>query len=68
VWCKNLISALSGAKVAGDVHQMSFAGVGYGNPHHHAFFAEIVDLKPCESLIPASLDMCTPISFLQHES
>ena len=71
VWCQNLISASRGAKVAGDVDQLSFSGVGYGTPHHHTSSAEIVDLKdavPCEPLIPTSLDTCTAISFLQHES
>jgi hypothetical protein len=59
VWCQNLISASRGAKVAGDVDQLSFSGVGYGTPHHHTSSAEIVDLKdavPCEPLIPTSLD------------
>ena len=58
-------------KVAGDVHQLSFSGVGYGTPHHHTSSPEIVDLKdavPCELLILASVDTCTAISFLQHES
>jgi hypothetical protein len=62
---------LSGVKVAGDVHQLSFSGVGYSTPHHHTSSAEIVDLKdtvPCEPLIPASVDTFTAISFLQHES
>jgi hypothetical protein len=71
VWCQNLISVSRGAKVAGDVDQLSFSGVGYGTPHHHTSSAEIVDLKdavPCEPLIPTSLDTCTAISFLQHES
>jgi hypothetical protein len=48
-----------------------FFGVGYGTSHHHTSSAEIVDFKdavPCEPLIPASLDTCTTISFLQHES
>ena len=36
---------LSGVKVAGDVHQLSFSGVGYSTPHHHTSSAEIVDLK-----------------------
>jgi hypothetical protein len=43
-------------------------GVGYGNPHHHTSSAEIVDLKdavPCELLIPASVDTCMAICFLQ---
>ena len=60
----------SGVKVVGDVHQLSFSGVGYGTPYHTSS-AEIVDLKdtvPCEPLIPASVDTCTAISFLQHES
>ena len=67
VWCQNLISVSSGAKVAG----LSFSGVGYGTPHHHTSSDEIVDLKdavPCDPLIPASVDTCTAISFLQHES
>jgi hypothetical protein len=53
------------------VHQLSFSGIGYGTPHHHTSFAEIVDLKdavPCGPLIPASVDTCTAISFLQRES
>jgi hypothetical protein len=71
VWCQNLISVSSSAKVAGDVHQLSFSGVGYGTPYHHTFSAEIVDLKhafPCKPIIPASVDTCAAISFLQHES
>jgi hypothetical protein len=58
-------------KVAVDVRQLSVSGVGYGTPHHHTSCAEIVDLKdavPCEPRIPASVDTCTPISWLQHES
>ena len=35
MWCQNLISVSNGAKVAGDGHQLSFSGVGYGTPHHH---------------------------------
>jgi hypothetical protein len=57
--------------VAGDVHQLSFSGVGYGTPHHHTSSTEIVDLKdavPCEPLIPASVDTCTAFSCLHHES
>jgi hypothetical protein len=57
--------------LAGDVHQLSFSGVGYGTPYHHTFSAEIVDLKhafPCKPIIPASVDTCAAISFLQHES
>jgi hypothetical protein len=71
VWCQNLISVSSGAKVAGDAHQLSFSGVGYGTPHHDTSSDEIVDLKdtvPCDPLIPASVDTCTAISFLQHAS
>ena len=50
---------------------VEFFVVGYGNPHHHTSSAEIFDLNdvvPCEPLIPASVDTCTSISFLQHES
>ena len=71
VWCQNLISVSNDVKVAGDVHQLSFSGLGYGTPHHHTSSAEIVDLKdavPCELLVPASVDTCTTISCLQHES
>jgi len=71
VWCQNLISVSNGVKVAGDVHQLSVSAVGYGTPHHHTSSAEIVDLKDavsCEPPIPASVDTCTAISFLQHES
>ena len=71
VWCQNFISVSSGANVAGNVHQLSFSGVGYGTSHLHTSSAKIVDLKdavPCEPLIPASVDTCTAISFLQHES
>ena len=71
MWCQNFISVSSGAKVAGDVHQLSFSAVGYGTPHHHTFSAEIFYLKdavPCEPLISSSVDTCTAISFLQHES
>ena len=56
LWCQNLISVSNGTKVARDVHQWSFLGVGYGSPHHHTSSAEIVDLKdvvPCEPRIPA---------------
>ena len=70
VWCQNLISVSSGATVAGNVHQLRFSGEGYGITHHHTSSAGIVDLKdavPCEPLIPASVDTCTAISFLQHE-
>jgi hypothetical protein len=35
VWRQNLIYVSSGAKVAGDVHQLSLSGVGYGTSHHH---------------------------------
>jgi hypothetical protein len=35
MWYQNLISVSSGAKVAGDMHQLSFSGVGYGTTHHH---------------------------------
>ena len=62
---------MSGDKVAGDVHQLSFSRVGDGTPHYHTFSGEIVDLRdavPGEPLIPASVDMCTAISFLQLES
>ena len=71
VWYQNLISVSNGAKVVGDVHQLSFSGVGYGTPHHHTSSDEIVDLKdavPCDPLIPASVDTCTAIFFLPHES
>ena len=71
VWCQNLISVLSGVKVAGDMHQLSFSGVRYGTPHHHTSYAEMVDLEdavPCEPLIPASVDTCMDNSFLQRES
>jgi hypothetical protein len=67
---KNLIFVSSGAKVAGNVHQLRFSCVAYGTPHHHTSSAGIVDPKdtvPCEPLIPASVDTCTAISFLQHE-
>ena len=71
VWCQNLISVSRGVQVAGEVHQLSFSGIGYGIPHHHTSAAQIDDLKDavlCEPLIPASVDTCTAISFLQHES
>ena len=71
MWCQNLISVSSGAKLAEEVHQLHFSGVGYGTPHHHTSSADIVERKdavPCELLTPASVDTCTVISFLQHES
>ena len=71
VLCQNLISVSSGAKVAGNVHRLSFLGRGYGTPHHHTSSAEIVDLKDavtCEPLMLASVDTCTAISYLRHES
>jgi hypothetical protein len=61
----------SGVKVAGDVHQLKFSSEGYGTKHHYTSSAEIVDLKdavPSEPFIPASVDTCTAISFLQLES
>jgi hypothetical protein len=67
VWCQNLISVSSGAKVAWDAHQLSFSGVGYGTPHHHISSDEIVDPKdtvPCDPLIPASVDTCMSIYFM----
>jgi hypothetical protein len=57
--------------IAEDMHQLSFSGVGYGTPHHHTSSVKIVDLKDAvssEPFIPASVDTCTAISFLQHES
>ena len=66
---QNHISVSSGAKVARDVHQLSFSGAEYDTTHHHTSSAEIVDLKdavPCKPLIPAFVEMCTAISFLQH--
>ena len=71
VMCQNLISVSSGAKVAGNVHQLSFSSGGYGTPHHHTSSAEIVDLKDavtCKPLILASVNTCTAISYRQHES
>ena len=71
VWCQDLISVSSGVKVAGDVHQLRFSGVGYGIPYLYTSSAKIVDLKdsvPCEPLIAASVDTYTTISCLQHES
>ena len=71
VWGQNLISVSSSAKAAEDVHQLSFSGLGYCTSHHHTSSAENVDLKdavPYEPLILASVDSCTAISFLQHES
>ena len=64
-------SLSSDVKVAGDVHQLCFSGVGYGTSQHYIFSADIVDLKdavPFEPLISASVDTCTAISWLQHES
>jgi hypothetical protein len=65
VWCQNLISVSRGAKVAGNVHQLRFSGVGYDTPHHHTSSAGIVDLKdavPCEPLIPVSVDTCEAVN------
>ena len=69
--CQNLISVSSCAKVVGDVHQLSFSGVGYGTSHLHTSSAKIVYLKdavPCQPFIPAFVDTYTVISCLQHES
>jgi hypothetical protein len=71
VWCQNLISVSGGAKVAVNVHQLRFSAYDMGHPTSSHFFRRNCRLKdtiPCETLIPASLDRCTAISFLQHES